>query len=787
MAKNTQLDSLDVAGRMDFPYNRINNPLSEEPRFFRGINMFVTEGGTLSKRPGTLQLTNTDFPRKIERLWLYETEESPPLVYFLASMYDGTKYQVYYFRPGTSTTWTLAGSIRGLDGSSVPHETVIFQGKAYIRSVPTDAGDKYGAAIFDGTGGTIQTDYWGYPGPTTPAALGGANTAFSFLAADLDDSATSIDVDDGSVFPATPFVATIDFERVNVTNVAVNTLTIVRAYQGTTAASHLTGAVCIHLDWNASDHLVDVLQGWTYTYAFVTRTGQVTSRAPIQTNPDELPSKTGPFIDMKPIITVQGDADTTRIPSINIYRTRDGGGTYYFLEQITNTGSGAITYTDDSLESGSGGGTFNDPVPDSVLDQGNIAPTLLSNDPPPPINSGTVGTDDPEEGTPITEYAGRLWYAIGNRLFYSGREEISEGNPQECFPSGTFGNFFIFQYPIQNLTSTSDALYIFTLQRIYRVTGINKETFAPRPIYDSIGMPYGEARAITQWDQNIAFITHDYRVAVLNNQGVTIVSDPLMTDLVDQHNESANFQLEYWGDLEKEWLVINAHRDDGIGFTRQYIMDIKKTTDFKKPFWYVPWDIRAQAMLSGRVSEATAQRRLVFAVWDDTLASGTLVRIDPTVRTGTDYRPDTNTYGMDINAETALFRVPAGNHVNQLRVPRLNPTFIGAQLERTQFPGDIDPEVFWYSDDLWSDPRSFIDPQDPERRVQSKGYKTMILPANDAAHRVALKIWLLDVEIRRLIAASFPQVGNKAGNEKGNQPNFLAAPSLTYGVTYIIS
>jgi hypothetical protein len=288
--------------------------------------------------------------------------------------------------------------------------------------------------------------------------------------------------------------------------------------------------------------------------------------------------------------------------------------------------------------------------------------------------------------------------------------------------------------------------YTFTLQRIYRVTGINKETFAPRPIYDSIGMPYGEARAITQWDQNIAFITHDYRVAVLNNQGVTIVSDPLMTDLVDQHNESANFQLEYWGDLEKEWLVINAHRDDGIGFTRQYIMDIKKTTDFKKPFWYVPWDIRAQAMLSGRVSEATAQRRLVFAVWDDTLASGTLVRIDPTVRTGTDYRPDTNTYGMDINAETALFRVPAGNHVNQLRVPRLNPTFIGAQLERTQFPGDIDPEVFWYSDDLWSDPRSFIDPQDPERRVQSKGYKTMILPANDAAHRVALKIWLLDVE-----------------------------------------
>jgi hypothetical protein len=763
MAKNTQLDSLDFDGQLDLPYNRINNPLSEEPRLFRGLNMFVTEGGTLSKRPGTLELTDSAFTDKMERLYLYETEESPPKVYFLASLYDGTSYKLYYFRPGVSASWTLTGAIRGLDGSTVPHEVAIFQGKAYVRSVPTDSADKYGGAIFDATGGSIAVDYWGFPGPTTPAAIGGANTAFSFLAADLDASATSIDVDDGSVFPATPFVATIDFERVNVTNVATDTLTITRAYQGTTAAAHPTGSICLHLDWNASDHQVDVDLGWTYTYAFVTRTGQVTSRAPVQTNPDELPSKTGPFIDMKPIITIQGHADTTRIPFINVYRTRDGGGTYYFLEQVTNTGSGAITYTDDSLESGSGGGTFNDPIPDSVLDQGNIAPTLLSNDPPPPIGEGTVGTDTPEEGTRIVEYAARLWYAIGNRLFYSGREEISEGNPQECFPSGTFGNFFIFQYPIQNLASTSDALYIFTLQRIYRVTGINKETFAPRPIYDSIGMPYGAARAITQWDQNVAFITHDYRVAIVNNQGVSVVSDPLMTDIVDQHNQGAKFSMEYWGDLEKEWLVINAHRDDGIGFTRQYIMDIKKTRKTGKPFWFVPWDIRAQDMLSGRISEATAQRRLVFAVWDDALDSGTLVRIDPTVRTGTDYRPDTNTYGMDINAETALFRVPAGNHVNQLRGPRLTPVFYGFLAERTQFPGDQDPEFFWYRDDLWSDPISIVLPEDPERRPQSKGYKTHISHVNKAAHRVGIKIWKLDtedlLEITNLVLTWTPNAG----------------------------
>jgi len=58
----------------------------------------------------------------------------------------------------------------------------------------------------------------------------------------LNDTAEELDVVDASVFPATPFYITIDDERLEVTDVTNDTLTVERGQLGSVADGHLDGA-----------------------------------------------------------------------------------------------------------------------------------------------------------------------------------------------------------------------------------------------------------------------------------------------------------------------------------------------------------------------------------------------------------------------------------------------------------------------------------------------------------------------------------------------------------------
>lgn len=58
----------------------------------------------------------------------------------------------------------------------------------------------------------------------------------------INDSVTEFDVADGSVFPATPFYITIDDERLEVTDVDTDTLTVVRGVLDSVASAHLDQA-----------------------------------------------------------------------------------------------------------------------------------------------------------------------------------------------------------------------------------------------------------------------------------------------------------------------------------------------------------------------------------------------------------------------------------------------------------------------------------------------------------------------------------------------------------------
>jgi len=768
MSVNTQWDSLDYQA-LNFGYNRINTEFDPEPRIFRGTNSAITRGGKLIKRPGTLNLDGNNYiDGRIDRLWFYETLETPANQFLVCSVFTGTYWELWTKALTTLVSpWVQAPALRDCNESTRPHELAVSRGLAYVKGYPRSAStEKLGTVILDGEGGTITTKPWGLLGPQTPAVLKGGS---ALLTADINDSTTSITVSTDTAFPAVaPFYIQVGYEQMQVTaGVPGTSWTVVRGVNGTTPVEHFANEVVIYLDWSASDHIVEVNYGWTYSYAYKSITGHVSNRAPLQSNPDKMPSTTGPFFDLCPEIIVQGHADTTNIPTIVIYRTTDGGGTFYKLEEITNTGAGSITYVDDSLESGSAGGTFNDPIPDAVLDQFDISPSLVSNSPPPAVLAPEVtGVDTPDASTPIVSFQSRLWYAIGNVLFFSAEEELNEGIPEEAWPSGAQngrnGNFYRFQYPITNLAETSSALYVFTAQSTYVITGNNLETFSPKPAFENFGAPSAQPRAVTRFGDIVAFLTHDYRVCLIENGRIQQISDPLWTDLIDVANQGAEFDLKYFGDLDKEWLVISAHRDDDPDLSRQWIYDIEKSITERKPFWFTPWTIRSVASLSSRTSNASSQRRLVWAVYDTANDRSGLVRLDPTYRTGYDFFfGDEDPFNFVVEFHQML--VPAGNHVNALRVPGATPTVYGAEVDRILFAGDFDPDFYWYFDDLWTDPVESIRTENPPRRNLSKGYKTMLYTIHHACQHFSARISKLNttelLEISRFTVIWSPDAG----------------------------
>lgn len=746
MAQNTQQDSI-LHDKLYFPYNRILSSHDDTPRIVEGINTYITQGGKLSRRPATLELPiGTEFGR-IDRLFLYETLNGR--IYLLASIYDpiGAKWSMFYNRPSASTNWVQIGTLRSCDASAVPQEVSIARGLAYIRNVPTNpSSDPYGTAVFDGSG-TPTLSIWGVPVPSTPAAIVGG---VGLLSADITDIDTEIilTADFSPSIEDVPFTIVVDNEVMLVTaNNLAGSLIVERGYAGTFAAYHSANTPVYGRIFGASDHYNQINSGWRYTYAYVSTTGQISNIAPPQTNPDLNPSFTGPFADSCPKITVYGHSDTTNIPYINIYRTTDGGGQFYFLEQISNTGSGAITYIDDSLASGATSSTYNDPIPDEVLNLEALGPTLTSNSPPPTVLApDLVGVDAPIEGTPIAYFAGRHWYGLRNYLFYSGNEEITSGVPEECFPSGTlFENSFKFQHPLVNVKASTSALYVSTVHDTYVITGTTRDSFAVRPLYKNLGSPYNQPLSITTYGDKVVVLTNDYRIAILEGDSEPrIISDPLYTDLVDAINLGGEVEITYFGDLEKEWIVVAVHNQADTSKSRQFIYDVKLSKKAERDFWFTPWSIPSVVCFSGRIYEDSSQRRLCFFSYNNTAQTGALVRIDPTARTNTDAVVNNSgtvtQNGIDYYVMFHQHVVPAGNHVNLLRLPNLTVVVNQLTLERILYPGDTDPKVYYYTDDLWFDPKSTVEAFDPARRELSTGYKTLVYPIEESCFRFTFRI-----------------------------------------------
>lgn len=727
MPRNQAFDNREDA-TFAYPYAPNLGYLTDKPALTSGYDVYSTWGGTTRKRLGTTVFGSTTamtiYP---VRCWFYETLENSPVVYLVGSFLNSAFYELRYQKiSGGGSGWTLVTERRACNQSIYPHEACAHRGKLYVKGFPTIIADPtgLGSIVLDGTGGTMSTHDWGALGPSSPVALtypsgrsitAGTNanpTSLTSTAHRLTTGETIL------IAGGTGSWAGINGNRV-VTVTGANTFTIP---VDATGFGGFAGTVTF--GWPASAHAVTVLNSWTYSYTWSLKSGHETDRAPLQTNPDLAPSSIGAFTNRLPTMTVVGPSDTTEYPYLNIYRTTDGGGTFFLLKQIANTG-GTIIFVDKYLASASGNA---DPLPDSQLDTSHVAPTEFSNGPPPAVAPPLVtGTDAIQRSTPIIEYASRLWYAIGEYIFYSANEELNEGVPEEAWPAGiALPNFFRAPETVTKLIPTPSGLIIPTRKQTVKITGTNKATFNMRPFLGGVGGAYGQPLASAVVGEKAAWLTQDSRIAVVSGDNYADISKPLGSAFKTLVDAGAIMEMYFWAQGDKEWLIVAAQQPSDTTASRWLIFDLDKSMTAQVEFWFPPWRVRSTTLAVGQNSVLDTENKLIACLWNG--VNFQAVKIDPTGATASDPDPTTlASTGFSWNLRTSLRTVPVGDHVNTLRAPGFSPTLASVALEKTSYTGDAEPAVNVYLDNFFTVATAMTLPADPPAgRDQSTDFLTLV-------------------------------------------------------------
>lgn len=689
--KETRWDCVEFAPP-EIPYRESLSPFNYEPCWKAGSqNCYVDYTGAMQKRFDMADtLYNSPLTGKVVRTWIYETlpqsAYSPPhpSSFILASVYNGTSYKLFwkYFPVGaepTSVGWSASATdLRNMNTSMKPHLVTFAKGLAYVKCFPDAGQDKYGTVILKGVGtGTMSVYPWGLPGPTAPAALLGDATKFTAAVAAAD---ATFNVVSTTGFPASGTLW-VGYEKVTYSGVTATTFTgVTRGVGGTKAEAYEINEIIRNLEFDASDHKVDVQFGWTYSFAYVSITGQVSNRADIQRNPDLMPSNTGPFFDMNPKMTLTLDSffynDTTNYPYLNVYRTTDGGGTFYFLEQVANPGTSTLTYEDDSFGTGASSTTYNDPVPDDKIDTARYAPSLTSNTPPTPvIPPDVIGTNTPSQDCwSMTTYVGRIWYGIGQYLFFSSREETRDGIGEECFPSGNLGNFFILDAGIVGVAATDDALYVATTKDIWKLQGSTLETFVINKQFADVGVATFDTPLVS-FKNKIAFIAETGTPGLIEGDNLRLIGDKVPTFTTAAGFGGASACINYYNTIFDEWLMFYAGVADEASSTNAsiYIYDIKKSQKLGIDFWHPVWSVGTTTLVSGPVNNGGALQgsRLFTSNWNST-ANRTSVSNFQTSSYSDYYMQNggtTTTRAITAIMALNVVRAPAGNHLNSLNIP----------------------------------------------------------------------------------------------------------------------
>jgi hypothetical protein len=136
--------------------------------------------------------------------------------------------------------------------------------------------------------------------------------------------------------------------------------------------------------------------------------------------------------------------------------------------------SGTWTYTDTGATFGY---SFDYTVPDGELDTLIEAPIDDANNPPPSLTNPLTNTGvNAVTGafSLLTYYAGRLWGAVDNFVFFAGGPDVLFGSPTESFPPA---NVFTFAGKVTAMAPMPAGLVVFTSDTMYIIYGTSTATF----------------------------------------------------------------------------------------------------------------------------------------------------------------------------------------------------------------------------------------------------------------------------------------------------------------------
>ena len=215
------------------------------------------------------------------------------------------------------------------------------------------------------------------------------------------------------------------------------------------------------------------------------------------------------------VINVSGIGSTDpQVDTILIFRTFDGGATYFLLTEIPNPApQNGIAQP----------WTFADYLPDVAtavypgLNTLVVAPINHSNDAP---LTGAIN---------FTQYFGRIWYSVGSTVYASQGPNIGGPSqpPGNGYTAYNPGQFFTFTSPVVRLVPTTVGLLVFTTSDLGIISGGPVITTMFPNIYVQ-GLGLSSYNALTVHGSLIDLFTADNQVVSLDpNQGVSKIGYPI--------------------------------------------------------------------------------------------------------------------------------------------------------------------------------------------------------------------------------------------------------------------
>jgi len=302
-----------------------------------------------------------------------------------------------------------------------------------------------------------------------------------------------------------------------------------------------------------------VYTSWAYCYTYFN------SNTQHESSPSPISIPLTPFSSNTPIVAVVASTDP-QVTNIRVYRTPDGGAQDPALMQEITGSPFPNTAT-----------THNDTTLDTSLSI-RVAPEFLTNDPPPP-----------QKG--FVPYAGRIWGFSTNTTFYSGFEEIANGVPEECWPSGLGGNFYPWDNEVNAHAPLIDGIAAYTAERIFKVEGDSLDTFRRYTLLERRGTR--SRTAIASLGGSVAWLDTSNTIWISD---VGEVGIPIRPDIKNINPLTAYMAIHISGIYH--WLCL---LDGTNGILYVFDLDLRQ--------WQTPWTVgtTASALFSGETSIGNVQ------------------------------------------------------------------------------------------------------------------------------------------------------------------------------------